>query len=110
MLRGMTGHIQDGGSVVTAFIFGDNENGEPCSSKIPYTLIYQEGTQFGWSDPFPEDVGCGRDNHVYRIEACGDANSYSFASVTSKSTDRNGLSTLPDRTIPSGKSDAGFST
>ena len=27
---------------------------------------------FGWSDPFPDDIGGGHDNHIYRVEACGD--------------------------------------
>lgn len=71
-LQGMTGDIQDGGGVTITFIFGTDENGEPNSNEIPHTLIYDEGRAFGWSDPFPEDVGGGRDNHVYRVEACGD--------------------------------------
>lgn len=71
-LQGMTGDIQDGGSVVITFIFGVDENGEPISNEIPHTLIYEEGRKFGWSDPFPDDIGGGRDNHVYRVEACGD--------------------------------------
>lgn len=71
-LQGMTGDIQDGGSVVITFIFGTDENGQPNSNEIPHTLIYDEGSAFGWSDPFPEDVGGGHDNHLYRVEACGD--------------------------------------
>ena len=71
-LQGMTGDIQDGGSVVITFIFGVDENGEPNSNEIPHTLIYSEGQEFGWSDPFPEDIGGGRDNHIYRVEACVD--------------------------------------
>lgn len=71
-LQGMTGDIQDGGSVTITFIFGTDENGEPNSMEIPHTLIYDEGHSFGWSDPFPEDNGGGHDNHAYRVEACGD--------------------------------------
>ncbi len=71
-LQGMTGDIQDGGSVTITFIFGTDENGEPNLMKIPHTLIYDEGRSFGWSDPFPEDIGGGHDNHLYLVEACGD--------------------------------------
>lgn len=71
-LQGMTGDIQDGGSVVITFIFGTDENGAPNSNEIPHTLIYDEAHAFGWSDPFPEDIGGGHDNHIYRVEACGD--------------------------------------
>ena len=71
-LQGMIGDIQDGGSVTITFIFGTDENGEPNLMEIPHTLIYEDGRSFGWSDPFPEDNGGGHDNHVYRVEACGD--------------------------------------
>ncbi|MGJ5620179.1 SRPBCC family protein [Sulfitobacter sp. MF3-043] len=71
-LQGMTGDIQDGGSVTITFIFGTDENGEPNLMEIPHTLIYEDGQSFGWSDPFPEDNGGGHDNHLYRVEACGD--------------------------------------
>ena len=71
-LQTMTGDIKDGGNVVITFIFGVGENGQPNSNEIPHTLIYQEGEKFGWSDPFPEDIGGGRDNHIYRVETCRD--------------------------------------
>lgn len=71
-LQGMTGDIQDGGSVIITFIFGTDENGEPNLMEIPHTLIYDEGGPFGWSDPFPEDNGGGHDNHLYLVDACGD--------------------------------------
>ena len=71
-LQGMTGDIQDGGSVMITFIFGVDQNGDQNSNEIPHTLIYSEGREFGWSDPFPEDIGGGRDNHIYRVESCGD--------------------------------------
>lgn len=71
-LQSMTGDIQDGGSVTITFIFGTDENGEPNAMEIPHTLIYEDGRAFGWSDPFPEDIGGGHDNHIYRVEACGD--------------------------------------
>lgn len=71
-LQGMTGQIEDGGSVTITFIFGTNENGAPNVMTIPHTLIYDEGSVIGWSDPFPEDIGGGHDNHLYRVEACGD--------------------------------------
>lgn len=71
-LQGMTGDIQDGGSVTITFIFGSDENGEPNMMEIPHTLLYDEGRFFGWSDPFSEDIGGGHDNHLYLVEACGD--------------------------------------
>lgn len=71
-LQGMTGDIEDGGRVTISFIFGTTEDGAPNVMEIPHTLIYEEGSVFGWSDPFPEDIGGGHDNHLYRVEACGD--------------------------------------
>ncbi|MEM7439090.1 MAG: SRPBCC family protein [Pseudomonadota bacterium] len=71
-LQNLTGDIRDDGSVTVTFIFGTDENGEPNLSEIPHTLIYEEGHAFGWSDPFPEEIGGGRDNHLYRLEPCGD--------------------------------------
>ena len=71
-LQGMTGDIEDGGSVVITFIFGTDENGEPTANEIPHTLSYEEGRSFGWSDPFPQEIGGGYDNHIYRVEACGE--------------------------------------
>jgi len=71
-LQGMTGEIEDGGSVTIIFIFGTTEDGAPNIMEIPHTLIFEEGSVMGWSDPFPEDIGGGHDNHLYRVEACGD--------------------------------------
>lgn len=71
-LQGMTGDIQHGASVTITFIFGTDESGEPNLMQIPHTLIYDDGRAFGWSDPFPEDIGGGHDNHFYRVELCGD--------------------------------------
>ena len=71
-LQGIAGDIQDGGSVTITFIFGTTEDGAPNMMEIPHTLIYEEGSVMGWSDPFPEDIGGGHDNHLYRVEACGD--------------------------------------
>ena len=71
-LQGMTGDIEDGGSVTITFIFGATEDGAPNVMEIPHTLIYDEGSVMGWSDPFPEVIGGGHDNHLYRVEACGD--------------------------------------
>jgi len=71
-LQGMTGEIKDGGNVTITFIFGTTEDGAPNIMEIPHTLIYQEGSVMGWSDPFPEEIGGGHDNHLYRVEACGD--------------------------------------
>ena len=71
-LQGMTGDIEDGGSVTITFIFGTTEEGAPNSMQIPHRLIYEEGHVLGWSDPFAEDIGGGHDNHLYRVEACGD--------------------------------------
>lgn len=71
-LQGMTGEIKDGGNVMITFIFGTTEQGAPKVMEIPHTLIYEEGSVIGWSDPFPEDIGGGHDNHLYRVEDCGD--------------------------------------
>lgn len=71
-LQGMTGDVRDGGAVVISFIFGVDENGKSNSNQIPHTLIYEEGQKFGWSDSYSEDIGGGRDNHIYQVEACGD--------------------------------------
>ncbi len=71
-LQGMTGDIQDGGKVTISFIFGSDEKGEPNLMEIPHTLVYEDGQSFGWSDPFSDDIGGGYDNHLYRVEACGD--------------------------------------
>lgn len=71
-LQGMTGDIQDGGKVTISFIFGSDEKGDPNLMKIPHTLMYEDGQSFGWSDPFSDDIGGGHDNHLYRVEACGD--------------------------------------
>lgn len=71
-LQGMTGDIADGGNVTITFIFGTTEDGAPNVMEIPHTLIFEEGSVMGWSDPFPEDIGGGHDNHLYRVEACGD--------------------------------------
>lgn len=58
--------------MVIKFIFGTQENGEPNLMEIPHTLVFQEGEMFGWSDPFSDDIGGGRDNHVYQVQPCGD--------------------------------------
>ena len=71
-LQGMTGDIRNGGNVVITFLFGKDEKGNPVANKIPHTLSYQEGVSFGWSDPFPAEIGGGHDNHLYKVEACGD--------------------------------------
>lgn len=71
-LQGMTGDIEDGGSVAVTFIFGVTEDGEPNVLEIPHTLIFDEGRVMGWSDPLPEDIGGGHDNHLYQVEACGE--------------------------------------
>lgn len=71
-LQGMTGDIKNGGSVVVTFLFGVDDEGKPVSNEIPHTLILEEGEKIGWSDPFPENMGGGHDNHIYRVQACGD--------------------------------------
>ena len=71
-LQGMEGDIEHGGNVTITFIFGTTEDGAPNVMTIPHTLIYDEGSMIGWSDPFPEDIGGGHDNHLYRLEACGE--------------------------------------
>lgn len=70
-LQNMSGDIQDGGSIEITFIFGADESGNPNVMTVPHTLIYKDGEMFGWSDPFPEDIGGGRDNHSYQVQACG---------------------------------------
>ncbi|MCG3267071.1 SRPBCC family protein [Yoonia sp. I 8.24] len=71
-LQGIDGDIQDGGSVVVTFLFGTDDAGNPISNEIPHSLILDEGKMFGWSDPFPADIGGGRDNHVYAVQPCGE--------------------------------------
>ncbi len=71
-LQGMVGDIENGGQVVITFRFGKDEKGEPIENKIPHTLIYAEGEIIGWSDPFPADIGGGNDNHIYRVQPCGE--------------------------------------
>lgn len=71
-LQGMSGDIRDGGSVVITFLFGVDADGNPIANEIPHTLIYEDGVRFGWSDPFPADIGGGHDNHIYEVVPCGD--------------------------------------
>ncbi|SFR50954.1 SRPBCC family protein [Litoreibacter janthinus] len=71
-LQGMTGDIRNGGRVVITFLFGVDENGDPVANEIPHTLIYEEGSKIGWSDPFPADIGGGHDNHFYQVQPCDD--------------------------------------
>lgn len=71
-LQGMTGDIKNGGQVVVSFLFGTDTSGNPILNEIPHTLIYDEGEVIGWSDPFPDKIGGGHDNHIYRVQACGD--------------------------------------
>lgn len=71
-LQGMKGDIQNGGQVVVNFLFGTDTSGNPILNEIPHTLIYEEGEKIGWSDPFPDKIGGGHDNHIYRVQACGD--------------------------------------
>jgi len=70
-LQGMKGDIRDGGRVTITFLFGQDENGNPIANEIPHTLSYEEGKSFGWSDPFPADIGGGHDDHLYKAQACG---------------------------------------
>lgn len=72
-LQTMTGDISDGGQVEIVFLFGVDDNGTPIANTVPHTLIFEDGKSFGWSDPFPAEFGGGRDNHIYRVEPCGDA-------------------------------------
>lgn len=71
-LQNITGDIRDGGSVEVTFLFGEDDAGNPVVNRVPHALILREGESIGWSDPFPEDIGGGKDNHHYRIETCGD--------------------------------------
>ena len=70
-LQGITGDIRDGGRVTITFLFGQDENGNPIANEISHTLSYEEGISFGWSDPFPADIGGGHDDHLYKVQACG---------------------------------------
>lgn len=71
-LQGMTGNIENGGSVVVTFLFGVDDAGNPISNEIPHTLIFEDGEKIGWSDPFPANIGGGHDNHIYAVHPCGD--------------------------------------
>jgi len=71
-LQNMTGDIQNGGQVEIIFLFGMDNDGNPIANKIPHTLVFEEGASIGWSDPFPADIGGGRDNHMYLVQPCGD--------------------------------------
>ncbi|WP_425039504.1 SRPBCC family protein [Primorskyibacter sp. S187A] len=71
-LQDMTGDIRDGGQVEITFLFGQDESGAPIVNKIPHQLMLQEGVSFGWSDPFPTEIGGGHDNHAYTVQSCGD--------------------------------------
>jgi hypothetical protein len=68
---GMTGDISDGGQVVTVFVFPDAMTGVPTAGDYPHTLIYNEGIEFGWSDPILGLDGIV-DNHFYTVEAISD--------------------------------------
>ena len=63
-LQSINGELVDGNLVNVLFGF----NGQ--TFEIPHTLIYQEGVQFGWSDPLIVAPGIV-DNHIYLIEPCG---------------------------------------
>ncbi|MEP5154891.1 SRPBCC family protein [Planktotalea sp.] len=69
-LQTITGDISDGGSVVVTFLFGTDDQGNPVANEIPHNLIYTEGEIFGWSDPFPAEIGGGHDNHLYQVVPC----------------------------------------
>ncbi|MGB0902315.1 MAG: SRPBCC family protein [Nereida ignava] len=71
-LQGITGNVENGGSVVVTFLFGVDDAGNPVSNEIPHTLIFKGGEKIGWSDPFPADLGGGHDNHIYAVRPCGD--------------------------------------
>lgn len=63
--KGLTGDISDGGQITSSFFFQGQILG------FPHALSYEEGVQFGWSDPISFAPGVV-DNHFYRVEACGD--------------------------------------
>ena len=65
--QGLSGDIQDGGSVVATFLIQDPSTGEINPVDFPHTLTYTEGVQFGWSDPVAVFPGI-TDNHLYRVE------------------------------------------
>lgn len=71
-LQNMTGDIRHGGAVEITFLFGEDAEGKPVVNTIPHQLIFRDGAHFGWSDPFPTDIGGGHDNHLYRVEPCGE--------------------------------------
>jgi len=63
--QGITGDISNGGLITSTFIFQGDTLG------FPHALSYEEGVQFGWSDPVTFAPGVV-DNHFYRIEECDD--------------------------------------
>ena len=71
-LQHLTGDIRDGGQVEIVFLFGVDDDGKPIAHNIQHTLAFEEGKSFGWSDPCPADIGGGRDNHMYRVQPCGE--------------------------------------
>ena len=58
--------------MVITFLFGADPDGTPIANEIPHTLIYQDGVSFGWSDPFPAEIGGGNDNHIYEVVSCAE--------------------------------------
>ena len=63
-LKGLSGDIKNGGSVVVKFDLG---NGQVVD--IPRSpLLYSEGVYFGWSGELARLKGL-TDNHIYKVEA-----------------------------------------
>jgi len=62
-LKGITGDRQHGAKVQSQFF---------TLGRIwlaDHTFIYEEGVQFGWSDPLTGDFEGVRDHHLFRVEA-----------------------------------------
>lgn len=62
-LQALRGEIRDGGAVSAEYVFMGSV------ATPDHTLLYEEGSMFGWSDPMLPGV---KDRHIYRVEALPD--------------------------------------
>ncbi len=69
--QGLSGDIKDGGQVVATFLLPDPTTGQTVPFEFPHELSYEEGVQFGWSDPVAIAPGI-TDDHVYMLQAISD--------------------------------------
>ncbi len=80
--QGLKGDIRNGESIVSLFL------NEGKINEFPHTLIYEEGVQFGWSDPIMIFPGI-RDNHRYKVEAISPCQSRFIQTDDFSGTDAN---------------------